>query len=59
MRKDGRQNDEMREIKFTRDYTKYAKGSVLVEFGDTKVLVCATVEMQNQNGCQKKKQVAG
>ena len=44
MRKDGRQNDEMREIKFTRDYTKYAKGSVLVEFGDTKVLVCATVE---------------
>ena len=24
MRKDGRQNDEMREIKFTRDYTKYA-----------------------------------
>ena len=44
MRKDGRQNDEIREVKFTRDYTKYAKGSVLVEFGDTKVLVCATVE---------------
>ena len=44
MRKDGRQNDEMREIKFTRNYTKYAKGSVLTEFGDTKVLVCATCD---------------
>lgn len=44
MRADGRENDQTREIKFTRNYTKYAKGSVLVEFGDTKVLVCATCE---------------
>ncbi len=44
MRTDGRSNEELREIKFTRNYTKYAKGSVLVEFGDTKVLVCATCE---------------
>ena len=44
MRIDGRENDQMREVKFTRNYTKYAKGSVLVEFGDTKVLVCATCE---------------
>ena len=44
MREDGRENDQLREIKFTRNYTKYAKGSVLVEFGDTKVLVCASVE---------------
>lgn len=44
VRADGRKNDEMREVKFTRNYTKYAKGSVLVEFGDTKVLVCATCE---------------
>ncbi len=44
MRANGRQNDQMRKIKFTRNYTKYAKGSVLVEFGDTKVLVCATCE---------------
>ena len=44
MRIDGRENDEMRKIKFTRNYTKYAKGSVLVEFGDTKVIVCATCE---------------
>ncbi len=44
MRVDGRANDELRKITFTRQYTKYAKGSVLVEFGDTKVLVCATCE---------------
>ena len=44
MRIDGRENDEMRKIKFTRNFTKYAKGSVLVEFRDTKVIVCATCE---------------
>lgn len=44
MRADGRENDQLREVKFTKNYTKYAKGSVLVEFGDTKVLVCATCE---------------
>lgn len=44
MRIDGRRNDEMRKVRFTRNYTKYAKGSVLVEFGDTKVIVCASIE---------------
>ena len=44
MRADGRKNDELRQIKFTKNYTKHALGSVLVEFGDTKVLVCANVE---------------
>lgn len=39
-----RKNNETREIKFTLDYTKYAAGSVLVEFGDTKVLTTASVE---------------
>lgn len=39
-----RKNDELREIKFTRNYTKHAYGSVLVEFGDTKVITTATVE---------------
>ena len=39
-----RKNNETREIKFTPDYTKYAAGSVLVEFGDTKVLTTASVE---------------
>ena len=43
MRIDGRANNEIRKITFTKNYVKHAKGSVLVEFGDTKVLVCASV----------------
>ena len=41
-RNDGRNNNETREIKFTTDYTKNALASVLVEFGNTKVIVTAT-----------------
>ncbi len=44
MREDGRKNNQLRPIKFTKNYTKHALGSVLVEFGDTKVLVCANYE---------------
>jgi ribonuclease PH len=44
MRLDGRENHELREIKFTHNFTKHALGSVLVEFGDTKVIVTASVE---------------
>jgi len=44
MRIDNRKNDELRQIKFTHNYTKHALGSVLVEFGETKVLVCANFE---------------
>ena len=44
MRIDSRKNDELRPIKFTHDFTKHALGSVLVEFGETKVLVCANFE---------------
>lgn len=40
----GRKNDELREIKFTKDFTKNALGSVLVEFGDTRVITTASVE---------------
>ena len=40
----GRKSGELREILITRGYTKYAEGSVLVEFGDTKVLCNASVE---------------
>ncbi len=40
-----RKNDELREIKFTSDFTKHALGSVLVEFGDTKVITTASVEI--------------
>ncbi len=44
MRVDGRSNDELREIKFTHNFTKHALGSVLVEFGDTKVICTASVD---------------
>ncbi len=44
MRPSGRSPEQLRNIKFTRNYTKHAEGSVLVEFGDTKVLCTATVE---------------
>ena len=42
--RENRKNNETREIKFTRNYTKHAYGSVLTEFGDTKVIVTASVE---------------
>src|SRR5512143_688681 len=44
MRPNGRAPHEMRPIKLTRHFTKHAEGSVLVEFGDTKVICTATVE---------------
>ena len=44
LRPSGRQPDQMREVKITRNFTKHAEGSVLVEFGDTKVICTATVE---------------
>lgn len=44
MRPSGRPPNQLRDIKLTRNYTKHAEGSVLVEFGDTKVLCNATVE---------------
>ncbi len=46
MRNDGRQNNELRPIKFTKNFTKHALGSVLVEFGDTKVITTASVEIK-------------
>lgn len=39
-----RKNNELRKIAFTKDFTKNALGSVLVEFGDTKVITTASVE---------------
>lgn len=44
MRASGRQPDQLRPVRITRHYTCHAEGSVLVEFGDTKVLCTATVE---------------
>jgi ribonuclease PH len=44
MRPSGRAPDQLRPIKLTRAYTKHAEGSVLVEFGDTRVLCTASVD---------------
>ena len=44
MRPSGRNPDQLREIKFTCGFTKHAEGSVLVEFGDTRVLCTASIE---------------
>lgn len=44
MRPSGRQPDELRKIALTCHYTKHAEGSVLVEFGDTRVICTASVE---------------
>ncbi|WP_445495645.1 ribonuclease PH [Photorhabdus sp. SF281] len=44
MRPAGRAAEQVRPITITRNYTKHAEGSVLVEFGDTKVLCNASVE---------------
>src|ERR1700722_17215747 len=43
MRPSQRQNNQLREIRLTRSYTKHAEGSVLVEFGDTKVICTASL----------------
>lgn len=43
-RPDARQNDQLRPVTITRDWQKYAEGSALVEFGDTKVLCSASVQ---------------
>lgn len=44
MRPSQRQPDQLRPIRLTRGYTRHAEGSVLVEFGDTRVLCTASVE---------------
>ena len=44
MRPSGRALDQLRQIQFTKNFTKHAEGSVLVEFGDTKVICNATIE---------------
>ncbi len=46
MRVDGRENNELRPIKFTHNFTKNAISSILVEFGDTKVICAASVDLK-------------
>lgn len=43
-RQDGRRPDELRKVRITKDYIKYAEGSCLIELGDTKVVATASVE---------------
>lgn len=44
MRPSGRQANDLRDVRITRNFTKHAEGSVLVEFGDTRVICTASVE---------------
>ena len=44
IRSDGRAADQLRTVRITRHYTMHAEGSVLIEFGNTKVLCTASVE---------------
>ena len=43
-RHDGRATDALRPVRFSRGYTRWAEGSVLVEFGNTSVLCTASIE---------------
>ena len=43
-RPSGRVQDTLRAVRLTRGFTRHAEGSVLVEFGDTRVLCTASVE---------------
>ncbi|MFH1190318.1 MAG: ribonuclease PH [Candidatus Omnitrophota bacterium] len=43
-RQDGRRDNELRKIKITKDYIKFAEGSCLIEFGNTRVITTASVE---------------
>ncbi len=44
VRHDGRAADQLRPVRITRDYLRHPEGSVLVEFGDTKVICTASIE---------------
>lgn len=52
-RSNNRENNQLREIKITKDFTKHALGSVLIEFGDTKVIVSASVDEQKPRWMDK------
>ena len=44
MRPSQRQPDQLRTVRITRNFTRHAEGSVLIEMGDTRVLCTASVE---------------
>jgi len=49
MRPSGRKPDQLRDIRITRNYTKHAEGSVLVEFGETRVICNVSVDEKVPN----------
>lgn len=51
--RENRGNKELRPFKFTHNYTKNALSSILVEFGDTKVIVTATAELKKPKWMEK------
>lgn len=58
-RKDGRAPDQLRPVRITRDFVKYPLGSVLVEFGDTKVVCAASVEEITPRWMREQKRPGG
>jgi ribonuclease PH len=56
MRPDGRKPDELRRIALTPDFNRYAEGSVLIEFGETRVICTASVETKLPPWLEKKDQ---
>ncbi|MBI3187572.1 MAG: ribonuclease PH, partial [Gammaproteobacteria bacterium] len=56
MRPSGRDANALRDVKITRQYTMHAEGSVLVEFGNTKVICTASVEAAVPGWLRGKKQ---
>ena len=52
-RLNNRKNNELRNIKITKGYTNHALGSVLIEFGDTKVIVTASVDESKPKWMEK------
>jgi len=52
LREDGRDVDELRVLKATKDFNLYAEGSVLMECGNTKVICTATVSDKVKVGLQ-------
>ena len=49
MRKNGRKSNELRDIRITKNYVSHPEGSVLIEFGETKVICNATIENKVPN----------
>ncbi len=49
MRPSGRKPDQLRDIRITRNYTKHAEGSVLIEFGETRVICNVSVDEKVPN----------